>query len=925
MKTKTPILPVIIAALLGAISGANAANWTGPYTNHMAANPLTNATANVLFVDNAALGGSDLLAVNGNPGFVVQSINLWNAGDTVTLTGMALPLRTLTTNGIFTITFYDLNGGANADTFDGTNNNTETLVGTATVTLSADILVATNLYAIFDSPITFTAHSTGIATRFVNSAGVTWKITTASAAPNCVRYVATTGGANGGANPSFALTLAGTATPPTATSAWTGVGGTSWATAGNWSPSALPATSGNTVLFNSPSTANLATVLNQNFNVAGVALSTPAGAVSIGGANTLTLTNGINLASAAQDLIITAPVVLGASQSWSVGSNQTLSVSGGISGSFSLSFEGAGTNALGGVGTYSGNTGVGTGGTLRMAAANVLPGGSGKGNVVVNGTLDLNGYSQAINALSGGGVVDNTAAGAATLTVGNNDATNTITGILQNTGGALALVKTGTNSLALTGANTFSGGFINNSVCTVSSGNAAGTNNCFGTGPVVMNAGTIYMTATNWIFTNALTLNGATLRVGGANSHVLTWSGPVSVTADSTLSADGSTAGIVLSGGLAMNNNCTLTSVGAGGPIAISNSISGATGTIIANASAGVFFNLYAANTFGGTFRATNGTLKIFDVLAMQNATLDMNAADSGSVSLNNLSATIGALTGSRDLFLGNNVVSVGNNSGNTTYSGVLSGTGSLKKIGSGVLTLDNASTYTGNTTVTAGTLALSGSGSIASTNFIVAGGATLAVSATTPVFALGSRTLTNSSAGAILNGTNDCTGGTLSLLYNGVNPSFIITNGGMTLSGSTVIQVKNTGASLSGGSHTIISAATTGNHGLVAGTLPAVTVTGNGASGAASLQINGTGGLDLVVASSIASNPTNISFTVSSGTLTMTWPGDHLGWIAQSNSVNLGNTNFWFDVPNSQLSTNLVITINPGKANVFYRLRYPN
>jgi len=79
------------------------------------------------------------------------------------------------------------------------------------------------------------------------------------------------------------------------------------------------------------------------------------------------------------------------------------------------------------------------------------------------------------------------------------------------------------------------------------------------------------------------------------------------------------------------------------------------------------------------------------------------------------------------------------------------------------------------------------------------------------------------------------------------------------------------------------------------------------------------------VVNSPVATNPTNLSFTISASTLTLTWPGSHLGWYAQSNSVNLADTNFWFNIPNSQLATNLVITINPAAPKVFYRLRYPN
>jgi autotransporter-associated beta strand protein len=287
--------------------------------------------------------------------------------------------------------------------------------------------------------------------------------------------------------------------------------------------------------------------------------------------------------------------------------------------------------------------------------------------------------------------------------------------------------------------------------------------------------------------------------------------------------------------------------------------------------------------------------------------------------------AVIGALSGGRNLNLNVGLISVGNNNTSTTYSGALTNSGSLTKIGAGTLTLFGTNTFAGKTTVSAGTLALSGNGNIASTNITVAGGAMFDVSGLNTAFVLGSnRTFTNSSVVAVINGTNNCSGGTLSLVTDGVNPSFTQTNGTMTISASTAIRVNNTGAILAAGVHPLITAATAGNLGKVTGALPSVVVAGNGASGAVSLQINGTGGLDLLVTSTISSSPTNLNFTISNGTLTLTWPSDHLGWIAQSNAFDLSLTNYWFDVLGSQSATNLVIPINPAAPRVFYRLRYP-
>ena len=78
----------------------------------------------------------------------------------------------------------------------------------------------------------------------------------------------------------------------------------------------------------------------------------------------------------------------------------------------------------------------------------------------------------------------------------------------------------------------------------------------------------------------------------------------------------------------------------------------------------------------------------------------------------NATAVTIGSVEGDGRVFLGENNLTIGNNGLSTSFSGVIQdgglngGTGgSLTKIGTGTLTLNGPNTYTGGTTIEAGTL----------------------------------------------------------------------------------------------------------------------------------------------------------------------------------------------------------------------------
>jgi autotransporter-associated beta strand protein len=190
----------------------------------------------------------------------------------------------------------------------------------------------------------------------------------------------------------------------------------------------------------------------------------------------------------------------------------TLSASGGLTkigdGNWQLGGGGAGVN------TYNGDTMV-LNGTLKIGANNVLPHGTGKGNLFIDtaGVFDLVDRTQiTVNGLNGTGTVDcpdrGGASGPQTLTVGDGNAAGNFSGVIQNvaapnkTAGLVTLVKTGTGTQILSGANTYSGttavnggtllvnspGSLPATACTVNSGGTLGGDGYIN-GPVTVNAG----------------------------------------------------------------------------------------------------------------------------------------------------------------------------------------------------------------------------------------------------------------------------------------------------------------------------------------------------------------------------------------------------------------------------------------------------
>jgi outer membrane autotransporter protein len=186
--------------------------------------------------------------------------------------------------------------------------------------------------------------------------------------------------------------------------------------------------------------------------------------------------------------------------------------------------------------TYSGETLL-IGGTLQAESTTAL---SPNSAFTVNSTLDLNGFSNTIGSLSGTGTVLNNGAATATLTVGNDNSDSTFGGVLQNGTGVLALIKSGTGVLTLTGANTYTGG-TTISAGTLQIGNGGTTGSL--TGNVIDNGALVFNRSDAVTFDGVISGQGTLVKQGGGTLTLTGMSteftGPTMVN-DGSLIVDGS-------------------------------------------------------------------------------------------------------------------------------------------------------------------------------------------------------------------------------------------------------------------------------------------------------------------------------------------------------------------------------------------------
>ncbi len=369
-----------------------------------------------------------------------------------------------------------------------------------------------------------------------------------------------------------------------------------------------------------------------------------------------------------------------------------------------------------------------------------------------NMTYDLAGFNQTLASLASGagvtttnGIVTNSGA-AKTLNLSNASGTTTYSGTIS---GAIALTKSGASTQILGGSNSYSGlTTVNAGVLQVNNSNALGSTaagttvngsdgsvNFLGTvldlNGVAIGSGETLNLDTGTTLNNRVTLRS----MSGTTSS---WAGSVVLAGDRLVqiqTGDG-TSQMTVSGAISgpSYTGTTLNLRGAGTGT-LSGGITLGTNTNIQVLDGGTWNINTSSNTLGTT-NITNGTLVTGAANALPGSQFVSlgGGSTSGTLRLNGFNQSVGGLaisgTGTANKIVNGSAtastLTLSNPSANSTFSGVLGGVGAnennfgLTKAGAATLTLTGSNTYTGVTTVNAGTLATSTTGSFGTGNISV-------------------------------------------------------------------------------------------------------------------------------------------------------------------------------------------------------------
>ncbi|MGL4942044.1 MAG: beta strand repeat-containing protein [Thermoguttaceae bacterium] len=437
----------------------------------------------------------------------------------------------------------------------------------------------------------------------------------------------------------------------------------------------------------------------------------------------------------------------------------------------------AASGAVGAGGAIASDTGTITitGGTNKFisntATGTVQAGGGAVASnkvITIAGGTNLFDQNKVTGPVAGGGAIYS--AGGVTISGGTNTfTTNEVTGTTDAAGGAIAA----NNFVTVGGTNIFTGnkvimsagggGAISSSAVTITGTNTFTSNEAFGGGAIVSNGGFFDISGNNTFTTNkgsyggaihitnstdatknriedaSFTGNEATL-FGGAiytNSNVTI----AAKTKDVTFSGNKvGTTGSYTNNDIHLDTNSIATfDAVSGKTVTLGGGVSGNGGSVIKTGSGTLTFADGSVNTYTGATTVNAGTLALKGSSSLATSSgLTLAGTSIFDISGVTSGTTVKSLTGAvgTSVALGGKTLTVGDAT-NTTFAGNIGGTGgSLVKNGAGTFTLSGANTYTGNTTVNAGTLKINGK--LTGTGAVdIKNGATLGINVgTTPTLA---------------------------------------------------------------------------------------------------------------------------------------------------------------------------------------------
>ncbi len=537
------------------------------------------------------------------------------------------------------------------------------------------------------------------------------------------------------------------------------------------------------------------------------------------------------------------------------------------------------------------NLTLATGGTLALT--------SSSGAVTFDNPLSMTGNATISSGVQGGTLSTVTQLAGQAITLGSNsngisiapgktlslavnDGTLTLAGPVSGAGSSIVL--SGPSTVALSGASTYSGTTTVAATQTlrINSSGTSSANSAIGTSTLIINGGTIDNTS------------GGLVSLGTANAQ--TWGGDFTFTGSNALNLG--------SGPVSMSASGIITTTA--GTLTVGGNISGS-GFNLTKAGAGTLVLGGIASTYSGKTSIQNGTLSVAsigsvnvsgglgDPTTLANGTIDLGATTTGA-QLNytgagettdrviNLAGTTGGAVidssaSSVPLVFSSSFTATGAGiktltlQGSSTLNNAINGVivdntatnkTSVIKSGAGTWVLGNTNTYSGGTTINAGTLTANATTALGTGAITVNNGtlnANVASSLGTSVLTVNNGTVNSNFAGALGSGpvtinnglvTSSVTGGLSSVAY--------AVNGG-------TLDVSHNGAltvtSLAGSSSVPSIVALGNNTNLIVN--GSATTTFNGSitgTGTSALTISGTTNLTLGGSSTIAGG-----VTVNSGT----------------------------------------------------------